>query len=414
MPPTFGSSQDWAQLDRQHQRIHSARTVRRSQGQPADMPQNSTSSAVEALRTMNSDFFNQLCEKIKRHSGGRFDVHLFIAACVGVNAARATIPAILTMIFDQIKTNVSSSIAVAPNDYQLHSGLLRLASRDATASGTAWYNFSGQHEQTSADGHFGPLPGKMQKFFRHNGTLFILEKPEDNQPSVDDVLMGFGPAQTSMVVRCFGHSNAAIRDLFDYVRQQQFGSKKLTVIKMVPGSQDAKSSCTKRHLSTVDLEPELKERLITDAQTFFADDSREFYLNTGMPFRRGYLLHGPAGTGKTSVSKAIASHFGVPLVLITLKGMSDKDLIDAFSRIPYRSCVLLEDIDCAGAEIEDRDAKVDRQADKETASSTSSSSAAQGSELAVMQNLFNQQAFAQQRLMHEVTTLKHTVNQEQR
>ncbi|KAF1919368.1 hypothetical protein BDU57DRAFT_512427 [Ampelomyces quisqualis] len=413
-PNTFSSSQAWAHLGRKTRMMPSDRRVRRPQGHSADIPQaghKSASSAVEALQAMNSDFFNQLCENIKRRTGGRFDVHLFIAACVGVNAARATIPAILTMIFDQIKTKVSSSIAVSPNDYHLNSGLLRLASGEATASGKAWYNFSGEHELASTDGNFGPLPGKIQKFFRHDGTLFILEKPEENQPAVDD-LIGLAPAQASMTVRCFGHSNAAIRELFDYVRQQQFSSKELAVVKIVPGSKDAHTSCNKRHLSTVDLDPQLKERLITDAQTFFADDSGDFYLNTGMPFRRGWLLHGPAGTGKTSVSKAIASHFDVPLILITLKGMSDKDLIDAFNRVPYRSVILLEDIDCAGAEVEDRDAKVDRRADKEAASSTSSSSAAQTSEYAAMQSLFSQQAFSQQRLLNEMATLKHTVNQE--
>lgn len=135
-------------------------------------------------------------------------------------------------------------------------------------------------------------------------------------------------------------------------------------------------------LQHVDLDPQFKERLITDATNFFADGSREFYLSTGMPYRRGYLFFGPAGTGKTSVSKAIALHFEVPLVIITMRGMSDKELVDAFGRTPCRSVVLLEDIDAAGADVED--ANANRQADKEVASSASSSAAAQFSEYVVV------------------------------
>lgn len=37
--------------------------------------------------------------------------------------------------------------------------------------------------------------------------------------------------------------------------------------------------------------------------------------------------------------------------------MDDKDLMSALDRLPLKCVVLLEDVDCAGADVEDRDAK---------------------------------------------------------
>lgn len=95
---------------------------------------------------VNTDSFKQICDAVKERTGGYLDIHLIAAACVAANAARSTIPVILNTVFDQFKTNVSSSIAVAYTDLELYNGLLRLAREKATTHTEIWYTFSGQHE----------------------------------------------------------------------------------------------------------------------------------------------------------------------------------------------------------------------------------------------------------------------------
>lgn len=200
--------------------------------------------------------------------------------------------------------------------------------------------------------------------FQHNGTLFILEKQGTTVPDVAaprDPRYPSAPtadqSSVKVIVGCFGHSNAPILKLFSDIGRQMIQGKQLGVTKMIAGTADAITQRSKRPLSTIDLEPALMARITHDAEVFFGEDSREFYQSIGQPYRRGYLLYGPPGTGKTSISVAIASHFNVPLIRVTLKGMDDRDLMAAFGRLPSACVVLLEDVDCAGAEVENRDTK---------------------------------------------------------
>lgn len=74
------------------------------------------------------------------------------------------------------------------------------------------------------------------------------------------------------------------------------------------------------------------------------------YTNRGIPYRRGYLFHGPPGTGKTSLSFAIAGVFGLDIYCVSLlePTLTEEDLGLLFNSLPRRCVVLLEDIDSAG------------------------------------------------------------------
>ena len=60
------------------------------------------------------------------------------------------------------------------------------------------------------------------------------------------------------------------------------------------------------------------------------------------------MFYGPAGTGKTSLSTANASHYNLPLCVIDLAGMDDTILQDKVKNLPSRCVILFEDIDAAG------------------------------------------------------------------
>lgn len=103
----------------------------------------------------------------------------------------------------------------------------------------------------------------------------------------------------------------------------------------------------KRPIDSVVLEKGLKERIVTDVQVFLK--ARNWYLDRGIPYRRGYLLYGPPGTGKSSFIQALAGEldFSIAMLNVSERGLTDDRLAHLLANIPSRTIVLLEDADAA-------------------------------------------------------------------
>eukprot|EP01132_Coremiostelium_polycephalum_P003100 gene3100-3877_t len=102
-----------------------------------------------------------------------------------------------------------------------------------------------------------------------------------------------------------------------------------------------------RSLDSVILQPSLKSQLVKDISDFIANE--EWYRNRGIPYRRGYLLYGPPGNGKTSLVNAIAGELNLDICIISLsqKDMDDRQLNRLLNTAPPKSILLIEDIDAA-------------------------------------------------------------------
>lgn len=163
-----------------------------------------------------------------------------------------------------------------------------------------------------------------------------------------------------LYISCFGRNPAILKDLLNEAREiylQRDESKTAIYRGSLPrgstSSEPTWSRCmarTSRPFSTVILNDKVKQDLIDDVTDYLEPATRRWYSNRGIPYRRGYLLHGPPGTGKSSLSLALAGFFKMRIYIVSLSSVSanEETLATLFAELPRRCVVLLEDIDSAG------------------------------------------------------------------
>lgn len=104
-----------------------------------------------------------------------------------------------------------------------------------------------------------------------------------------------------------------------------------------------------KHPSTFDtlaMDPTRKQEIVDELLHF--KDSKEYYAKIGKAWKRGYLLHGPPGTGKSSMIAAMATLMQYDIYDLELTAVKDNNelrrlLIDTSGK----SIIVIEDIDCS-------------------------------------------------------------------
>ncbi|TXG59032.1 hypothetical protein EZV62_016861 [Acer yangbiense] len=103
------------------------------------------------------------------------------------------------------------------------------------------------------------------------------------------------------------------------------------------------------HPSTFDtlaMETKKKEEIKNDLKKF--RQGKEYYTKIGKAWKRGYLLFGPPGTGKSSMIAAIANFLDYDVYDLELTTVMDNtELRNLLIETSSKSVVVIEDIDCS-------------------------------------------------------------------
>ncbi|TAQ83060.1 hypothetical protein B7494_g8616 [Chlorociboria aeruginascens] len=158
-----------------------------------------------------------------------------------------------------------------------------------------------------------------------------------------------------LVIICLGRSVAPIKkfleDCREFADKQRESFITVRASKSLYGQDSWDTTILRaiRPLETVHFDETMKQELITDIRNYLDPNTRRFYTARGIPYRRGYLLFGAPGCGKTSLALALAGYFNLELYLLHVPTIGeDNGLENLFTALPPKCIVLLEDIDAVG------------------------------------------------------------------
>lgn len=169
-----------------------------------------------------------------------------------------------------------------------------------------------------------------------------LHRPEETENS--SMSREPEPKKILFVCKSYVAQQAVIKEL-DRINASRTKERN-AVLRMVNqwGSWKTRSDLPPRTLPSVTLPMAQKDRIVKDLENFLAAEDR--YNRLAIPWHRGYMFHGPPGTGKTSMVKALANHFNLDLWYISLSDLkAESGLMGLLSEVGPRSILLLEDID---------------------------------------------------------------------
>lgn len=137
-----------------------------------------------------------------------------------------------------------------------------------------------------------------------------------------------------------------IADIDDYLRNPQYDheTRELVLWKGGVSIEDFQTQTEKEDPYASLALPEHFAQVRADLNRWIL--SAAWYRDRGIPWRRGYLFHGPPGGGKTSLTVALAKEFNLPVYVFDLTSMTNEELHSKWQNILLQTpCIaLIEDI----------------------------------------------------------------------
>ncbi|XP_015587313.1 mitochondrial chaperone BCS1 isoform X2 [Cephus cinctus] len=190
------------------------------------------------------------------------------------------------------------------------------------------------------------IPSIGTHFFKYNGNWIKVERTREQQTL--DLHMGV-PWETVQLT-ALGRDKTIYFNILEEARQMALKEHEgKTIMYTALGSEwrPFGHPRKRRPLNSVILDTGISNRILMDCKEFIENPA--WYSDRGIPYRRGYLLHGPPGCGKSSYITALAGELerGICVLNLSERGLTDDRLNHLLAVAPQQTIILLEDVDAA-------------------------------------------------------------------
>ncbi|XP_071950080.1 mitochondrial chaperone BCS1-like [Antedon mediterranea] len=203
-----------------------------------------------------------------------------------------------------------------------------------------------QSQSGKIDTKFAFVPSPGNHFFSYKNSWIRVERNREKQ-MID---LHSGTPFETVTLTALGRNRAMFFEILNKAREmaleQQEGK---TIMYTAMGSEWRQFGYPRRRrpIDSVILNEGISNLLIDDVKEF--NNNPKWYSDRGIPYRRGYLLHGPPGCGKSSFIMALAGELQYSICVLNLsdRSLTDDRLNHLLNVAPQQSIILLEDVDAA-------------------------------------------------------------------
>ena len=233
---------------------------------------------------------------------------------------------VMAWIIQQQRTEKKKFLALIPQHFGLETKLLR----------------GGQEAKSEISYAFVPSTGRH--LMRLEDSFVLVERQRDNR-SID---ISSGSPWETLTLTTMAWNEKIFRKILSEAQAMALEREVGRTVVYNPIGHDWRAFGDPKSVRVFDsviLDNGVAETIANDVSEFLK--TKQWYADRGIPYRRGYLLHGPPGNGKSSFVTALAGLMNYHIATLNLcdPSLTDERLMYLLAHAPPRSLLLLEDID---------------------------------------------------------------------
>jgi chaperone BCS1 len=270
------------------------------------------------------------------------------ALLVLLNSAAGSIKEQFNYFSRMARDRIVTTIDITNQDrvfYWLESWMSEHAgeSKNRSYSVTAKHSDAGNNQDPNIK--LTPAPGLH--FFKYKGRRFWMTRHREKAQASGRNGANNSWIETFSISTLGGNKEMVYNMVMDMYRSHQKFNKTSVTVKVHSSYGEWRDVADKpfRHADSIILPGNQMQEILDDLNTFF--ENKQWYQEMGIPWKRGYLLYGPPGNGKSSVVLAMATHLKCDVHIVNLANadMDDADLAYLMASTMPNSIVLFEEID---------------------------------------------------------------------